>query len=171
MPLVMLVLCTTIVLSMFYLFGTAGAATTGTVTPSVTVSSTLSLTIADSSNVVWGSKAAGTMQTGVIQAAVGSNTDWALTVSSDTTYGLAGLDGSHHIVGSNLTYTSAAGSPAPTAGSGVTDTQFGTAGTDVWTGGAPTGVCGVAITYNLTIPANQYPQPYSATHTYTLTSL
>ena len=111
MPLVMLALCTTVVLSLFYLFETAGAATTGTVTPSVTVSSTLSLTIEDGANVQWGSKAAGTTQTGTIQARVGSNTNWTLTVASDTTYGLAGQDGNNHVASARLTYSTAARHP------------------------------------------------------------
>jgi len=159
-----------VALSMFYLLGSAGAANTATVSPSVTVSSTLSLTLQDATNVQWGTQFAGTTQSGTIQAKIGSNTDWALMVASDTIYGLAGADGSHNIASSNLEYTSAAGSPAPTTGSGVTDLQFGTSGTDVWTGGTPTGDSGVAVTYNLAIPGNQYPQLYSATHTYTLTA-
>lgn len=164
------VLGAVLTLSMFYLLGSAGAATTDTVSPSVTVSSTLSLTLQDATNVQWGTQFAGTTQSGTIQAKVVSNTDWVLTVAADTISGLAGADGSHNIASSNLKYTSAAGSPVPTTGDGVTDLQFGTSGTDVWTGGTPTGDSGVAVTYNLTIPGNQYPQLYSAIHTYTLTS-
>jgi len=158
----------------FSLFGTAGAANTGTVSPSVTVTSTLSLTLEDKTNVQWESKSAGTTQTGTIQAKIGANANWTLTVkrTSDTsiTCGLAGADGSHHIPASYFTYTSAAGSPAPPAGSGVTATQFDTVDTNVWTGGTTTSDCRVAVTYNLQIPASQKPQFYSATHTYTLTS-
>ena len=164
-----------VALSMFYLNGSAGAATvTQTVSPSVTVSSTLSLTMEDTANVVWGSKAAGTTQTGTIQARVSSNTNWTLYVkrTSDTgiTCGLAGEDTTHHIASSRFTYTSTSGSHAPPAGDGVAATQFNTTDTDVWTGGTPTGDCGVAVTYSLVIPRDQYSQGYTATHTYTLTS-
>jgi hypothetical protein len=152
----------------FSWFGTAGAANTGTVSPSVTVGTTLSLIMENPENVQWGSKSAGTTQTGTIQAKVGANASWTLTVSSSTTYGLAGQDGNHNIPASSFTYTSAAGSPAPPAGSGVTATQFSTSDTNVWTGGTSIGECRVAVAYNLQIPASQYPQEYSATHTYTL---
>jgi hypothetical protein len=161
-----------VALSMFYLNGSAGAATTGTVSPSVTVSSTLSLALEDGTNVEWGSKPAGTTQTGIVQARVTSNTNWTLYVkrTSDTgiTCGLAGEDGTHHTASSSFTYTSTSGSPAPPAGSGVGATQFNTTDTDVWTGGAATGDCKVAVTYSLVIPGDQYPQVYSATHTYTV---
>ncbi len=172
MALVTLALGATIVLSLFYLFGSAGAATTGTVSPSVTVSSTLSLMLEDGANVQWGSKGAGTTQTGTIQARVGSNTNWTLYVkrSSDTaiTCGLAGEDGTHHVSSSCFTYASASGSPAPPAGTGVGATQFDTTDTNVWTVGTATGDCRVAVTYSLVIPADQLPQGYSATHTYTV---
>jgi hypothetical protein len=152
------------------LFGTVGAANTGTVSPSVTVGTTLSLIMENPGNVQWESKSAGTIQTGIIQAKIGANANWTLTVSSDTTYGLAGQDGNHNIPASSFTYTSAAGSPAPPAGSGVTATQFSTSDTNVWTGGTSIGDCRVAVTYDLQIPVSQYPQAYSATHTYTLAS-
>ncbi len=156
--------------AMFYLNGSAGAATTGTVSPSVTVSSTLSLTLEDTANVVWGSKAAGTTQTGMVQARVGSNTNWTLTVASSTSHGLEGNDGSHHIASPSFKYTSAAGTPIPSGNGIATATEFSTSGTSVWTDGLSISDCQVAITYNLVIAANQYPQSYSATHTYTLTS-
>jgi uncharacterized protein affecting Mg2+/Co2+ transport len=156
----------------FCLSEITGAATTGTVSPSVTVSNTLSLTLEGTTNVQWESKSAGTTQTGTIQAKVGANTNWTLTVkrSSDTSVancGLMGSDGNNFIPSSNFRYTSAAGSPAP-AGSGVSTTQFDTSDTNVWTEGIAIGECQVAVTYNLQIPANQKPQAYSATHTYTL---
>jgi len=159
----------------FSLFGTAGAANTGEVSPSVTVSTTLSLTLEDTTNVEWGSQSAGSNPTETIQARVSANTNWTLTVrrTSDTgvaNCGLMGDDGSNYIHSTNFTYTSAAGSPAPPAGSGVTATQFNTSDTNVWTGGTATGDCRVAVDYNLQIPAMQKPQPYSATHTYTLAS-
>ena len=160
----------------FSLFGTAGAAqVTGTVSPSVTVGATLSLIIENPENVLWGSQSAGSNPTGTIQARISANTGWTLTVkrTSDTgisNCGLMGDDGSNSIPSSKLTYTSAAGSPVPPAGSGVTATQFSTSDTDVWTGGTITGDCRVAVTYDLQIPASQKPQLYSATHTYTLTS-
>jgi hypothetical protein len=162
------------VIATFSLFGTAGAANTGTVSPSVTVSSTLSLILENETNVQWGSQSAGSNPTGTIQARISTNTNWTLTVkrTSDTsiTCGLAGTDGSNHIPTSYFTYTSTEGSPAPPAGSGVTATPFETADTNVWIGGTSIGDCRVAITYNLQIPANQKPQFYSATHTYTLAS-
>lgn len=170
--LVVFSLCAMALVSLFYLFGTAGAATTSTVSPSVTVNSTLSLTLEDTNNVQWGTTAAGTTKTGTIQARVSSNTNWTLYVkrTSDTgiTCGLAGEDATHHIASSSFTYTSTSGSPAPPAGSGVGATQFNTTDTDVWTGGTATGDCKVAVTYSLVIPGNQYPQGYSATHTYTV---
>ena len=159
---------------MFYLNGSAGAATTGNVSPSVTVDSTLSLTIENGTNVQWGSKAAGTTQTGTIQAVIGANTGWNLTVQA--TAGHSGTneltDGSHPISTSYFKYTSAAGSPAPPNGTDVTTaTPFdGSNQTPVWTGGTAYAGCKVAITYNLQIPANQAPGTYTATHTYTLTS-
>jgi hypothetical protein len=162
-----------VALSMFYLFGSAGAATTGTVTPSVTVESTLSLTLENGTNVQWGSQTAGTTHTGTIQAFVVANTGWKLTVrrTSDvgTDYGLKGADLTNHIPSSNFTFTSVQGSPAP-SGSGVTSpTEFPHASNaDVWTNGTAALSSRVAVTYSLSIPANQYPQGYSATHTYTL---
>lgn len=170
--LVSLALAATIVLSLVYLFGSAGAATTGTVSPSVSVTSTLSVALENGTDVLWGSKPAGTTQTGTIQARVSSNTNWTLYVkrSSDAaiTCGLAGEDGTHHIGSSSLTYTTASGTPAPPAGSGVTATQFDTTDTNVWTSGTATGDCRVAVTYTLVIPGDQWPQGYSATHTYTV---
>jgi len=158
-------------LSLFYLNGSAGATTvTQTVSPSITVSSTLSLTMEDTANVVWGSKAAGTTQTGTIQARVSSNTNWMLTVASSTSHGLEGTDESHHIASPSFKYTSAAGTPIPSGNSIATATEFSTSGTSVWTDGLSISDCQVAVTYNLVIAANQYPQGYSATHTYTLTS-
>jgi hypothetical protein len=160
-----------VALSMFYLNGSAGAAT-GTVTPSLTVEDTLSLTLEGDTNVEWETKPAGTTQTGIVQARVSSNTNWTLYVkrTSDTaiTCGLAGEDGTHHIANSRFTHTSTSGSPAPPAGGGVSATQFNTTDTDVWTGGPATGDCKVAVTYSLVIPGDQYPQGYSATHTYTV---
>ena len=159
-----------VALSMFYLNGSAGAATTGNVSPSVTVDSTLSLTIENGTNVQWGSKAAGTTQTGTIQARVSSNTNWTLTVASSTSHGLEGNDGSHHIESPSFKYTSAAGTPTPSGNGIAAATEFSTSGTNVWTDGLSISDCQVAIAYNLVIAASQYPQGYSATHTYTLTS-
>ena len=163
-----------VALSMFYLNGSAGAATTGTVSPSVTVNSTLSLTLEDAANVQWGGKAAGTTQTGTIQALIGANTGWNLTVQA--TAGHSGTneltDGSHPISTSYFKYTSAAGSPAPPNGTDVTTaTPFdGSNQTPVWTDGTAYAGCKVAITYGLQIPVSQPPGTYTATHTYTLTS-
>ena len=159
----------------FSLFGTAGAANTGQVSPSVTVTSTLSLTMEDTTNVQWGPQGAGSNPTGTIQVRIRANTNWTLTVrrTSDTgvaNCGLMGDDGSNYIPSSKFTYTSAAGSPVPPAGSGVTATQFNTSDTNVWTGGTATSDCRVAVNYDLQIPAMQKPQLYSATHTYTLAS-
>jgi len=158
----------------FSLFGTAGAANTGTVSPSVTVGTTLSLTLEGTTNVQWGAQSAGSNPTGTIQARISANTNWTLTVrrTSDTgvaNCGLMGADGNNFIPTSYFTYTSAAGSPTP-SGSGVTPTQFSTSDTNVWTGGTSIGDCRVAVAYNLQIPSSQKPQLYSATHTYTLTS-
>ncbi len=80
--LVVFSLCAMAIVSLFYLFGTAGAATTSTVTPSVTVNSTLSLTLENTNNVQWGTTAAGTTKTGTIQARVSSNTNWTLSVQA-----------------------------------------------------------------------------------------
>jgi len=161
-----------VALSMFYLLGSAGAQTTGTVSPSVTVGSTLSVTLENVANVQWGAKPAGTTQTGTIQAKVVSNANWTLYVkrTSDIAIacGLAGEDGTHHIGKSAFTYTSAAGTPAPGGGPGVTATEFDITNTDVWTGGTPTTDCRVAVNYSLVIPGDQLPQGYSATHTYTV---
>lgn len=160
----------------FYFFGTAGAAVeTEAVSPSVTVNSSLSLIIENPENVQWESQSAGgDPLEGTIKAKVSANTSWMLTVerTSDTSIscGLAGEDGNHNIHSSNFTYTSAAGIPAPSGNGVTTATEFGTADTNVWTEGAATGECRVAITYNLQIPSNQEPQPYTATHTYTLAS-
>lgn len=166
----------TVAVFSFYFYGTAGAATeTETVSPSVIVSSSLSLTLEDATNVQWGNQSAGSSLNGTMQATISSNTGWTLTVkrSSDTSVancGLMGDDGNNYIHSSNFTYTSVAGSPAPPGGSGVTTTQFDTSDTNVWTEGAVTGECRVAITYDLQIPSNQEPQAYTATHTYTLAS-
>jgi len=165
-----------VALSMFYLNGSAGAADpTGTVSPSVTVNTTLSLTMEEGTekNVQWGGKAAGTTQTGTIQAVIGANIGWNLTVQA--TAGFSGTneltDGNQRIASSHFTYTSAAGIPAPPYGTGVTATPFGgSAGTPVWAGGPAYDGCKVAITYRLQIPAIQPPGTYTATHTYTLTS-
>jgi hypothetical protein len=158
----------------FSLFGTAGAANTGTVSPSVTVGTTLSLIIENPQNVQWEPQSAGSNPTGTIQVRISANANWTLTVkrTSDTSVancGLMGADGSNFIPASYFTYTSAAGSPTP-SGSGVTATQFSTSDTNVWTEGTAIGDCRVAVTYNLQIPASQKPQLYSATHTYTLAS-
>jgi len=162
-----------VALSMFYLNGSAGAADTGTVSPSVTVDSTLSLTIENGTNVQWGHKSANDTYNGIIQAKVGANTAWRLMVrrTSDPTIdcGLKGANGDH-IASSNFTFTSDLGSPQP-SGSGVTTPrEFLTTNTEVWTGGGATDQCRVAITYNLVIPASQYAQAYTATHTYTVVS-
>ena len=156
-------------LSMFYLNGSARAATQGTVSPSVTVNSTLSLTLEDTGNVVWGGRNPGTSFNGTIQAKIAANSNWRLMVTSSTNNGLEGADGNNHI--SNLAFTSTAGDPSPNPdGSGVTGESFKDTSTNVWTGGTASGDCRVAIKYALTIPANQYAQAYTATHTYTLTS-
>ena len=166
-----------VALSMFYLNGSAGAATTGNVSPSVTVDSTLSLTIENGPNVQWGPKSANDTYDGIIQAKVGANTGWNLTVKrtsdTDTDYGLKGADGTNHILSSNFTFTSAKGSPQPSGTfNGITSaTEFPhDSNSEVWTGGGATDQCRVAITYILVIPASQVPQAYTATHTYTLTS-
>ena len=161
-----------VALSMFYLFGTAEAATVAPpVKPSVTITSTLSLAMEDTANVVWGDKAAGTTPiTGTIQARVSSNTNWMLTVASSTSHGLEGNDGSHHIASPSFKYTSAAGTPTPSGNGIAAATEFSTSGTNVWTDGLSISDCRVAIAYNLVIAASQYPQGYSATHPYTLTS-
>jgi len=165
-----------VALSMFYLNGSARAApVTETVSPRVTVSSTLSLTMEDTANVVWGSKAAGTTQTGTIQAVVTANTGWNLTVQATAGYPGTNelVSGSNRIVSSRFKYTSAAGIPDPLNGTGITTASpFDDSNqTPVWTGGTAYDGCKVAITYSLQIPANQAPGEYTATHTYTLTSL
>lgn len=172
---VIIVLLTLVIgsLAAFYLLGTAEAAT-GTVSPSVTLNSTLSLSLENTENVQWGSKGSGTTQTGTIQARVTANSPWTLTVkrtsdASVANVGLMGEDGNNYINYSNFKYTSAAGSPAP-AGSGVTSVAFAASDTDVWTEGTSTSDCRVAITYTLTIPGSQVAQGYTATHTYTLTA-
>ena len=158
----------------FSLFGTAGAANTGTVSPSVTVGATLSLTLEDTTNVLWGSQSAGSNPTGMIQARISANTGWTLTVQA--TGGWSGngelTDGNHWIPSSYFKYTSAAGDPTPPAGNGVdTPTSFESNNqTNVWTGGTATTDRKVAITYDLQIPASQYPGLYTTTHTYTLAS-
>jgi hypothetical protein len=172
--LVVFSLCAMVIVSLFYLFGTAGAATTSAVSPSVTVNSTLSLTLENTNNVQWGTTGAGTTKTGTIQAVIGANTGWNLTVLA--TAGYSGTNeltnGSQRIASSNFKYTSAAGIPAPPNGTGVTTANpfDGTNETPVWTTGTAYDGCKVAITYNLQIPANQAPGTYTATHTYTLTS-
>jgi len=162
----------------FSLFGTAGAANTGTVSPSVTVGTTLSLTLEDTTYVQWGPQSAGSNPTGTIKARIGVNTNWTLTVQAD--HNLQHTDGNHWLGANSATgscsvfkYTSAAGSPAPPNANGITNAIPFDANnqTDVWTGGTATNECRVAITYDLQIPASQYPGSYSATHTYTLTSL
>jgi len=151
---------------------TTGAATTGTVTPSVTVASSMSLSIEDGSNVQWGSQSAGSNTTGTIQVRISANTNWNLTVQATAGYpGTNELtDGNRRISSSCFKYTSAAGSPAPPDGDGVgTARSFdGSNQTEVWTGGTATADCRVAVTYNLQIPVNQPPGAYTATHTYTL---
>jgi hypothetical protein len=157
----------------FFLFGTAEAANTGTVSPSVTVGTTLSLIIENPENVQWGGKSAGTTQTGIIQAQIGANTNWSLTVQATNGYPSTNelTDGNHKISSSYFKYTSAAGSPTP-AGQGTSSaTAFdGSNQTSVWTEGTAIADCRVAITYNLQIPAGQSPGTYTATHTYTLAS-
>ena len=156
----------------FCLSEMTGAATTGTVSPSVTVTNTISLSIEDGANVQWGSRSAGSHPTGTIQAKISANANWNLTVQATAGYpGTNELtDESHKISSSCFKYTSTAGSPAPPNGSGTaTTTCFdGSNQTSVWTGGPATSDCRVAITYDLQIPASQPPGDYTATHTYTL---
>jgi len=157
----------------FSLFGTAGAANTGTVSPSVTVTSTLSLVLENEANVWWGSQSAGSNPTGTIQARISANTNWTLAVQATSGYPSTNelTDGSHRILSSNFKYTSAAGSPAPSGQGTSSATAFdGSNQTSVWTAGGATTDCRVAITYNLQIPASQSPGAYTATHTYTLAS-
>ena len=166
--LVVLLSATTIA---FCLSGTTGAATTGTVTPSVTVTSSMSLIIEDAGNIQWGSQSAGSHLTGTIQARISANADWNLTVQATSGYpGTNELtDGNHRILSANFKYTSTAGSPAP-AGSGAAATSFeGSGPTNVWIEGTATSDCRVAVSYDLQIPASQPPGTYTATHTYTLT--
>lgn len=156
-----------------YLFEMAGAVgVTQTVSPTVTVSNTLSLTMEDTNNVNWGSHAAGTNVNGTIQARISANENWKLVVQATAGYPSTNelTDGNHKIPSSRLTYTSAAGDPVPQSGSGMASaTPFdGSNQSNVWTGGLATTNCSVAITYNLQIPADQYPGTYNATHTYTL---
>ena len=156
----------------FCLSEITGAATTGTVTPSVTLTNTLSLSIENGANVQWGNQSAGSHPTGTIQAKISANASWNLTVQATAGYpGTNELtDESHKISSSCFKYTSTAGSPAPPNGSGTaTTTCFdGSNQTSVWTDGTATADCRVAITYDLQIPENQPPGTYTATHTYTL---
>jgi hypothetical protein len=157
----------------FSLFGTVGAANTGTVSPSVTVSSTLSLSLENPENVQWGNQSAGSNPTGTIQARISANTNWSLAVQATNGYPSTNelTDGSHRIASSYFKYTSAAGSPAPSGQGTSSATAFdGSNQTSVWTAGTAIADCRVAITYDLQIPASQSPGAYTATHTYTLAS-
>lgn len=172
--LLLMVILALVVMAGLTMSGRAGTVT-DTVSPTVTVSTTVSLAMEDVSNVEWDTPhGAGSSLSGTIQARIGANTTWTLTVQPTsghtTTNNLT--DGSHSIPSSCFTYTSAAGSPAPSGGSGISSAiPFdGANQTNVWTGGTTTADCGVAITYNLQIPANQAPGTYTATHTYTVTS-
>jgi hypothetical protein len=155
----------------FCLSEITGAAT-GTVSPSVTVTNTISLNIENDTNVQWTNQSAGSHLTGTIQAKISANASWNLTVQATVGYpGTNELtDESHKISSSCFKYTSTAGSPAPPNGSGTaTTTCFdGSNQTSVWTDGTATADCRVAITYDLQIPASQPPGDYTATHTYTL---
>jgi hypothetical protein len=160
-----------VALSMFFLLGTAGAANTGTVTPSVEVDSTLSLSL--SGTVSWADKLPGDPCSGTVNAAVVANTPWVLAVQATDGYpGTNELtDETHRIVSSYFKYSSAASTTSPPNGTGVGLTQFdGSNATSVWSGGTPTAGATVDVSYNLTIPPMQPPGTYTATHTYTLTS-
>jgi len=158
----------------FSLFGTAGAAQdTEQVSPSVTVTSTLSLTLEDTTNVQWEPQSAGSNPTGTIQARISANTGWALTVQATGGWPGTGelTDGNHRIPSSYFKYTSAAGDPTPSGQGTSSATAFdGSNQTSVWTAGTAIGDCRVAITYDLQIPATQDPGSYTTTHTYTLAS-
>ncbi|RLC93253.1 MAG: hypothetical protein DRI39_06260 [Chloroflexi bacterium] len=147
-------------------------AATGTVTPTVVVSSTASLSIDDGGTLQWGSVGAGSSVTGTVTASISSNTDWTLWVQA--TSGYAGTNelasDNHRIPASCFTFTSVAGTPAPPGGNGVADpTPFdGDNAIAVWSGGTATSGCGVKVVYQLEVPAVQQPGTYTATHTYTL---
>ncbi len=171
--LLLMVILALVVMAGLTISGRAGTVT-DTVSPTVTVSTTMSLAIEDVSNVQWGSQGAGSSLSGIIQARIGANTTWTLTVQPTSGYSGTNelTDETHRIVSSCFTYTSTAGSPAPPGGSGISSALAFDGGnqTDVWTGGTTTADCRVAITYNLQIPANQAPGEYTTTHTYTVTS-
>ena len=166
-PLALVALVAVTALSMFYLFGTAGAAQdTKQVIPTVDVDPTASLQITSPSNIIdFGNMPAGSTQTRTLGLAVTANNGWQLTVYKNQD--LKDSLSNQTVTSSTFTFTSS-GAAGPTYA--TSDTVFGILATpaNVVTAGAATAGSDLTVTYKLTVPSGQPAGTYSATHTYTL---
>jgi hypothetical protein len=159
-----LVIVALVVLGAFGLFMSAGAiaATTANVNVSATISSTLELSMPTTSVTWTGAQAVpGTTVTAPISATINSNKNYALKVTKN--HDLQGATES--IPSANFTF----GATLPVGGTynAPAGTTFGT-DTSVIAGARGSGLS-TTITYSLTIPWDQAPDTYTATHVYTAT--
>ena len=135
------------------------------VSVSATINATLELTMSTTS-VTWNGATAipGTTVTAPITATINSNKPYALTVTQDRLLTGTGTP-QPTIASGNFTF----GATIPTGGTynAPAGTEFGTA-TRVIEGARGSGLS-TTITYSLTVPWDQTPDTYTATHTYTAT--
>lgn len=148
------------------LFVCAGAiaANPTSVTVSAAISSTLQLNMPTTSITWSGPQEPGTTVTGNISATVNSNKAYALKVTKD--HDLRGTGATPETIPSaNLTF----GATLPTGGTynAPAGTTFGTDTRVIE--GARGNSLSTTITYSLTVPWDQAPDTYSATHVYTAT--
>ena len=143
----------------------AFAATSATVTVSATINPTIELTMPTTSVTWTGAQALpGTTVTAPITATINSNKAYALKVTQD--HVLTGIGTTPPTIPTaDFTF----GATMPTGGTynAPAGTQFGTA-VRVIEGARGSGLS-TTITYSLTVPWDQAPDTYSATHTYTAT--
>jgi hypothetical protein len=149
------------------LFICAGAiaANPTSVSVSASVPSTIELTMPTTVvNFGGGSLAPGSTYTQGISASVNSNKAWTLKVTKN--HDLRGTGATpEDIPSADLTFTSSTSDPKVTPVG--TPTEFGT-NTTVCSGARGNNLSST-ITYSLTVPWDQAPDTYSATHVYTAT--
>lgn len=161
-----LIIGSIVVLSAFGLFLCAGAfaANPTSVSVSANIASTLQLNMPVTSITWSGPQEPGATVTGNISATINSNKAYALKVTKD--HDLTGTGPTPETIPSaNLTF----GATLPTGGTynAPAGTTFGT-DTRVIEGARGSGLS-TTITYSLTVPWDQAPDTYSATHVYTAT--
>ena len=115
-----------------------------------------------------GPLAPGSSYTQVITASINSNKGWSLKVTKD--HDLLGGTSAETIPSADLTFTSASADPNVTV-KVLTPTEFPTVaqGAATAVGGTRGSSISSSISYSLTVPWDQAPDTYSATHTYTAT--